>query len=232
MWVGWTYDNVTSTALQAELNSIGQALSPTPTDGTSTDQMFQTTAAGSFFNVANPAGAQFAFTGTPPPIANTAFALAVAGQDITSDVTLADTALAYGRNISWTAKAGTFVIDSGSVLVDSPNEPLLVVLPAVFPTGAVGPDVTIELDGSSFLKKTVTVTTTGTAQTIASILLQNGDVDNSGEVDAADIDTVIAAFGATFTSDVTGSEADVDASGEVDAADIDIVIANFGGVDG
>ncbi|MBL8060664.1 MAG: hypothetical protein JNK63_08135 [Chthonomonas sp.] len=49
-----------------------------------------------------------------------------------------------------------------------------------------------------------------------------GDVDNSGEVDAADIDYVISQFGSADPA------ADCDGSGEVDAADIDIVIANFG----
>ncbi len=56
---------------------------------------------------------------------------------------------------------------------------------------------------------------------------QNGDVDNSGEVDAADIDAVIANFGATGAA----VQEDCDGSGEVDAADIDLVIANFGGTD-
>ncbi len=49
-----------------------------------------------------------------------------------------------------------------------------------------------------------------------------GDVDNSNEIDAADIDLVIAAFGGSAVG------ADVDGSGEVDAADIDIVISYFG----
>ncbi len=49
-----------------------------------------------------------------------------------------------------------------------------------------------------------------------------GDVDRSTEVDAADIDLVIANFGGD------DQNFDVDGSGEVDAADIDIVIANFG----
>lgn len=55
--------------------------------------------------------------------------------------------------------------------------------------------------------------------------LTNGDVDGSGEVDAVDIDAVIAQFGST------GGVADVDGSGEVDAVDIDVVIAHFGATD-
>jgi hypothetical protein len=60
-----------------------------------------------------------------------------------------------------------------------------------------------------------------------SFTCQNGDVDNSGEVDAADIDAVIGNFGGVGDS----VQEDCDGSGEVDAADIDLVIANFGGVD-
>ncbi len=60
----------------------------------------------------------------------------------------------------------------------------------------------------------------------------NGDVDGSGEVDAADIDAVIAAFGnAVGGPDPYAANEDVDGSGEVDAADIDIVISKFGEVD-
>ena len=77
----------------------------------------------------------------------------------------------------------------------------------------------------SGLRKAVTVTLQPTPVTGLVIGLTNGDVDNSSEVDAADIDIVIASFGAT---NVTNP--DVDCSGEVDAADIDVVIANFGAV--
>ncbi len=83
----------------------------------------------------------------------------------------------------------------------------------------------IRADGSSFLKTTSTVFLTGSNVT-KHLTLRNGDVDNSGEVDAADIDAVIAMFGSTGQP-----VEDVDMSGEVDAADIDIVIANFGETD-
>lgn len=49
----------------------------------------------------------------------------------------------------------------------------------------------------------------------------------SQEVDAADIDLVIANFG---MMNVDGLGGDIDLSNEVDAADIDLVIANFGAV--
>ncbi|MCC6686650.1 MAG: hypothetical protein IT205_06645 [Fimbriimonadaceae bacterium] len=54
----------------------------------------------------------------------------------------------------------------------------------------------------------------------------NGDADGSDEVDAADIDAVISAFGLTGLPN--NIREDVDGSGEVDAVDIDIVIGNFG----
>ena len=58
----------------------------------------------------------------------------------------------------------------------------------------------------------------------------NGDPDNSDEVDAADIDLVIANFGQL--GDPNSIAADVNGSGEVDAADIDVVIVNFGEIGG
>lgn len=54
----------------------------------------------------------------------------------------------------------------------------------------------------------------------------NGDTDGSDEVDAADIDAVISAFGLSGLPN--NVREDIDGSGEVDAADIDIVIGNFG----
>ena len=65
-----------------------------------------------------------------------------------------------------------------------------------------------------------------------------GDVDNSGEIDGADVDLVIAAYGLTTESaefgdwlsgtEVLASDADVDFSGEIDASDVDLAIENYG----
>ncbi|MCC6685799.1 MAG: hypothetical protein IT205_02280 [Fimbriimonadaceae bacterium] len=74
------------------------------------------------------------------------------------------------------------------------------------------------------LRKAVNVTLQPTPVTGVIVNMANGDVDLSGEVDAADIDLVIAAFGGSSPMP------DVDGTGEVDAADIDVVIANFGAV--
>lgn len=74
------------------------------------------------------------------------------------------------------------------------------------------------------LRKAVNVTLQPTPVSGMVVNMANGDVDLSGEVDAADIDLVIAAFGGSSPMP------DVDGTGEVDAADIDVVIANFGAV--
>jgi hypothetical protein len=60
------------------------------------------------------------------------------------------------------------------------------------------------------------------------ILMYAGDVDDSGEIDAADIDIVIANFGLVNGDDLWDPAVDVDGTGEIDAADIDVVISNFG----
>ena len=70
----------------------------------------------------------------------------------------------------------------------------------------------------------------GTSFGFGTVHLLNGDADHSGEVDAADIDDVIANFGNTYPGP-GNVDADVDGTGEVDATDIDIVIACFGNAD-
>ncbi|MBL8059094.1 MAG: hypothetical protein JNK63_00085 [Chthonomonas sp.] len=83
----------------------------------------------------------------------------------------------------------------------------------------------IAFNGSPFLRRKLTMPlAAGTNGTTAD--LRNGDVDDSAEVDAADIDAAIAAFG--NTGNVVG---DADGSLEVDAADIDVIISSFGEVD-
>lgn len=67
LWAGLTFDNVGSetAATEAELDNFGQALFAPVDLGSSTDTLFETTAPGSFFNTANPAGTQINFGGTP-----------------------------------------------------------------------------------------------------------------------------------------------------------------------
>ena len=146
-----------------------------------------------------------------------------ANQNLTGTLFLGDTggSFAFNRSIAYSVKQGTSTVASGTVTASASSTPLNISVPATV-TGASQ----LILDGSSFLKRVINVNLTGSNQTVGSATMQNGDVDNSGEVDAADIDQVIAAFG-----QLTNIPSDVDVSGEVDAADIDIVIANFGGLD-
>ncbi len=95
---------------------------------------------------------------------------------------------------------------------------------AINPTETSG-NRTLVFQTRSGLRKAVAVTLQPAPVGGLLVGLTNGDVDNSSEVDAADIDIVIANFGATNVINP-----DVDCSGEVDAADIDVVIANFGSV--
>jgi hypothetical protein len=65
-WMGLTFDNNSGAtgATDVQLNNLGMALFDPPTIGTSTDNAFETTAAGDFL-VNNPAGATFNFGGNP-----------------------------------------------------------------------------------------------------------------------------------------------------------------------
>ena len=144
------------------------------------------------------------------------------GQTLSGNLILGDTAFsgASTRNIAWSVMQGTTNLGSGTIVAGAPSTAMNLAVGAG--TGAA----TLVLDGSSFLKRAVSIALTGSNQAIGNATMQNGDVDGTGEVDAADIDQVIAAFG-----NMGDNVEDVDVSDEVDAADIDIVIANFGGMD-
>lgn len=66
-WAGVTFDNNTGAtgATLAQMNNLGQGIFTPPTVGSSADQAFQTSAAGSFFTTSNPAGTLFNFGGNP-----------------------------------------------------------------------------------------------------------------------------------------------------------------------
>jgi hypothetical protein len=76
-WIGLTFDNNSGAtgATDVQLNNLGMALFNPPTIGTSTDNAFETTAAGDFL-VNNPPGATFNFGGNPA--ANFFFGISVA----------------------------------------------------------------------------------------------------------------------------------------------------------
>lgn len=67
LWCGLTFDNNSNTtgATAADLNNLGQGTFDPPTVGSSADRFFQTTAPGSFFTTANPAGTIQNFNGNP-----------------------------------------------------------------------------------------------------------------------------------------------------------------------
>ena len=80
-WAGVTFDNGTSiapdgitplpsSATTAQLNKLGEGLYDPPTIGSSTDEAFSTTSAGSFFGVNNPSGTIFVSPFAGNPVAN------------------------------------------------------------------------------------------------------------------------------------------------------------------
>lgn len=74
-WAGVTFDDNggTTGATATQLNNLGVALFDPPTVGSSADQLFVTSAAGSFFPTAGPAGATVNFGGNPVANAGWAF---------------------------------------------------------------------------------------------------------------------------------------------------------------
>ncbi len=77
LWAGLTFDNVGTTtgATDTELSMFGQGMFNPVDLGSSTNTLFETTAAGSFFTTSNPAGGALAFGGSP--VANDAWEFVV-----------------------------------------------------------------------------------------------------------------------------------------------------------
>ncbi len=134
---------------------------------------------------------------------------------------------AHQIQTSLTSLSGTTTYLSTSVAL-TPSGAYTFIVPNTVPAGTY----TLSADGSPFLKRKHNIgLPIGGGPVAVDFFLPNGDCDNSGEVDAADIDIVIAGFGLVAGAPGYSLSIDVDGSEEVDAADIDIVIANFGGVD-
>ncbi len=93
---------------------------------------------------------------------------------------------------------------------------------------SIGPAMAVDEQGNIYVRVQFTPDGGAQKQAMVKFPYRPGDVDFSLEVDAADIDLVIAAFGATPGAPGWDPLADIDLSGEIDAADIDITIANFG----
>lgn len=89
-WAGVTFDNNTggTGATLSQMDLLGQGIFDPPSVGSSADQFFVTTAAGSFFNVASPAGTITNFGGTP--IGNF-------GWEFTVDVPVSTAKSSWGR---------------------------------------------------------------------------------------------------------------------------------------
>lgn len=232
-WMGVTLDNNfnnSKMATPSELNWVG--IMPGQTiRGSSDTNFFRSTAATDLVNQNNPGGAF--------EVGNLSVSLGIAGQDFHGKVFLEDVVptAANPRTIQITASSGPVTYLTQDLPLGNPatSDAYWITVPATPPSGATSA-VSVRIGGRPFLHKTLNTQTpvppSAIPESIAlgDVNLINGDVDGSGEIDAADIDEVIAAFGQVFPGD-SDPYADLDLSAEVDAADIDIVIANFGAVD-
>ncbi len=151
----------------------------------------------------------------------------IPAQRISGVLNLNDTVspFAVDRLMTYTVRQGTTTVGSGAILAAHASTPFTIEVDASI-LGAVS----IWWDGGSCVRQTVAANLNGTSTVMGTVSVTNGDVDNSGEVDAGDIDLVISQFGQNFPGGLGNGFTDVDCSGEVDAGDIDIVIANFGAV--
>ncbi|MBL8061090.1 MAG: WD40 repeat domain-containing protein [Chthonomonas sp.] len=146
-------------------------------------------------------------------------------QMVSSELTLSQTSptFATSRMINYTVKQGATTLASGSVSTSAPTLSVYIPLDA----GLSG-SVSVQFEGAHFLRKSVPLTLSGTDMSLGSVALANGDADDSGEVDAADIDQIISDFGDVWPGGIGNPWSDLDCNGEVDAGDIDLAIANFG----
>ena len=124
----------------------------------------------------------------------------------------------FPRSISYELRRGAAKLASGTVLATGAEAPFYIPLSPV----NAGPAI-LTWTGPSYLRRDQQVNIITGQQDLGTFTLPGGDIDGSGEVDAADIDRVITDFGfvGNFLSDADGS-------GEVDAGDIDAVISSFG----
>ncbi len=232
-WAGQNFDG----NFPDSVNFIGSGIAfASPSFPSTTDAKFQTHIGGSMnLDITASMGVQSVAPGGQRQY----FAFGLPAQNFSVPITLSDVVPSpiIPRSLTVKVSAGTTVLSSEEVItITQAQSTVEVRLPNELPAGLANP-VTIEFNGSSFLKRKIQVhlptPPNSSPQTIPvpTVLLANGDVDNSGAVDAADVDLIIASFGMVVNADTPPNYVDVDASGEVDAADIDIVIANFGAVD-
>ncbi len=121
---------------------------------------------------------------------------------------------------------------NGTLLDTAADVPLDALGNYTFTTAVTGNFLNVCARGRTWLKNSVpNQVLTAFQTTNVNIACQNGDADQSAEVDAADIDWVISHFGETVGGGPYDQNSDLDGSGEVDAADIDVAIANFGATD-
>ena len=112
---------------------------------------------------------------------------------VTGIITLSDyvgAVSAHGAQMKLTAVGSTTSVFSAPVTLNGSGQYTFEV-----PGNVASGSYDLYADGSPFLRRKQTIVLTGSGASGVNFTLPNGDCDNSGEVDAADIDVVIANFG-------------------------------------
>lgn len=236
MWAGMTFDNnigAAGYATAAELDNLGVALSNPPVAGSSQDLMFQTTAAGSFFNIANPPGATFTFgnaTDPAAPVASMQWGFTVTGTALAGTVNL-EGAVDKAQPITFEFRVGgvtqfsqvVFLNPDGSfgLITEEPNVgvPNFGVLPGTY-------DIAVK--GDKWLREVVTgVDLTGADVLNFAVTLRAGDANNDNAADIVDLLVLISAYNQISPAAGYSAAADFNTDGSNDIVDLLLLIGNY-----
>lgn len=139
---------------------------------------------------------------------------------ISGNLTLAETVddgIAGTESIGYTLSNGTNTYTGNVSVNDFSGGPYSITVPSGAPNGSY----TLRFKGGTFLANVLNLTLSGSNLTGQNTTLQNGDIDQDGEVGPGDFEAVVSQFGGT-------GSADVDNDGEVGPGDFEIIVANFG----
>jgi hypothetical protein len=137
---------------------------------------------------------------------------------ITGTLSLQNTAGSGGtESIGYTATSGANSFSGSVTVADAGSSAYTISVPSGTPAGTYA----LKFKGGTFLSKTVNVIWTGVSISGPAVSLQNGDIDQDGEVGPSDFEAVVSQFGGS-------GDADCDNDGEVGPSDFEIVVANFG----
>jgi hypothetical protein len=159
----------------------------------------------------------------PPPAVQATYYIVLEATPLTSAkisgaIDLLSTTGSGGtEDITWTLDNGTESYTGTVTVADASSSNYEITIPEAATNG----NYTLKFKGGTFLAKTLNVVLTGSSLTGQNAALNNGDIDQDGEVGPGDFEAVVALFGGP-------GDADCDNDGEVGPGDFEIIVANFG----